>query len=320
MTRNETAEWTTAGISPADKTDSWQAVVSASYRPWQVRGRLPSSFYAHVRRFEFAGAGFVHAICDPFAGRRTHLDIQRDDELYVGLQLVLEGRERFRIGTNEFEASSGDLVVWTTGRETDFEIVERINKVTLIAPWTLLRDWMPDRTTPPRGGKIDTRSGVGALLASHMRALSQQIDKIELRLIGPVSRPTLELIGIALAESNPPATTDHATTMLVGIQQYILCNLQHCELTPSKIALDNRISLRYLHTLFSRSGSTVTAWILEKRLARCREALANPTFAGQRIADIAYRWGFVSPSHFSRAFKQQFGMSPREFRLGYQRD
>ena len=33
-----------------------------------------------------------------------------------------------------------------------------------------------------------------------------------------------------------------------------------------------------------------------------------------RIADVAYRCGFVDSAHFSRSFRQRFGTSPREFR------
>ncbi|MGW0964073.1 AraC family transcriptional regulator [Streptomyces gelaticus] len=31
------------------------------------------------------------------------------------------------------------------------------------------------------------------------------------------------------------------------------------------------------------------------------------------MAAVAQRWGFVSPSHFSRAFRATYGMSPREW-------
>ncbi len=31
------------------------------------------------------------------------------------------------------------------------------------------------------------------------------------------------------------------------------------------------------------------------------------------VAAVAQRWGFVSPAHFSRAFRAFYGMSPREW-------
>ena len=32
------------------------------------------------------------------------------------------------------------------------------------------------------------------------------------------------------------------------------------------------------------------------------------------ISDVAFRWGFNDAGHFSRAFKDQFGVTPREYR------
>ncbi|MFJ4809646.1 helix-turn-helix domain-containing protein [Streptomyces longwoodensis] len=32
------------------------------------------------------------------------------------------------------------------------------------------------------------------------------------------------------------------------------------------------------------------------------------------MAAVAARWGFVSPAHFSHAFRKAYGMSPAQFR------
>jgi len=43
--------------------------------------------------------------------------------------------------------------------------------------------------------------------------------------------------------------------------------------------------------------------------------LCDPRSAERNITEIAFFWGFSDSSHFSRSFKQQFGVSPRTFRL-----
>ena len=54
--------------------------------------------------------------------------------------------------------------------------------------------------------------------------------------------------------------------------------------------------------------------------ARSTQALLSgdgrPGKAGKRICDIAYAWGFVSEAHYSRAFRQHYGITPREARGG----
>ncbi|WP_326534602.1 helix-turn-helix domain-containing protein [Pseudorhodoferax sp.] len=314
MIPKQTIEWTTAGVSPADKTDLWESVLSSSYRQWQVPRRLPATFFAHVKQHAFAGSGLVETICDPCSGRRSKALTRKDDELYVGVQLTTGGRERFKVGDHGIEAQAGDLVVWTTDADVEFEVLERLHKVTLMIPWTLLRERLPERKSMPLGGKIESRTGIGSLLAVHLLGLSNQIGALSTQQLGSVSRTTLEFLGIALAEQQPVASFDASAAMLRRVQDYILQNLHEEGLTPATIAAANRISVRYLHLLFQRNDATVAAWIQERRLAKCKEVLADPAYGRQRVADIAYRWGFASTSHFSRVFKDRYGMSPGDAR------
>jgi AraC-like DNA-binding protein len=315
MIPKQTIEWTTAGVSPADKTDLWESVLSSSYREWQVPRRLPATFYAHVKQHAFAGSDLVETICAPCSGRRSKAVIRKDEDLYVGVQLTTEGRERFKVGNNDIEAKAGDLVVWTTDAEVEFEVMERLHKVTLMIPWTLLRERLPERKSMPLGGKIESRTGIGSLLAVHLLGLSNQINALSTQQLGSVSRTTLEFLGIALAEQQPVATIDASAAMLHRVQNYILQNLHEEGMTPATIASANRISVRYLHLLFQRSDTSVGAWLQERRLAKCREVLADPAYSRQRVAEIAYRWGFTSTSHFSRVFKERYGMSPGDARV-----
>jgi AraC-like DNA-binding protein len=304
------SEWTTVGVSPADKTEIWESVLSSSYRDWQVPQRLPATFYASVKQNDFAGSGLVETICDPCTGRRMKTQIRRDDEVYVGIQLTTQGRERFKIGGTGIEAKAGDIVVWTTDAEVEFEVMERLHKVTLMIPWTLLRERLPERKSIPIGGKMESHTGIGSLLAVHLLGLSNQINALNTQQVSSLSRTTLDFFGLALSEQQPAESFDANASMLYRAQEFILHHLHEDELTPTKIANANRISLRYLHMLFYRSGTTVSSWIMDKRLLKCREALSDPMYARQRVADIAYRWGFSSTSHFSRVFKSKFGISP----------
>jgi AraC-like DNA-binding protein len=39
-------------------------------------------------------------------------------------------------------------------------------------------------------------------------------------------------------------------------------------------------------------------------------------FATLSISEICFRWGFNGSAHFSRAFKDRYGVSPRDYRKG----
>jgi AraC-like DNA-binding protein len=308
------SDWSIDRVPTNDRTDAWQDVLSRSYREWQVPQRLPATFYARVKQHDFAGAGIVETVCDPCIGQRTHAQIRHDDELYVGVQLTTGGRERFRMGDGGVEVTSGDLVVWTTDQEVQFEVLERLHKVTLMIPWTLMRERLPERKRPPAGGKIESRIGVGSLLAVHLLALSNQIDSLEQSVQASVSRSTLELLGIALSGQQPSAMFDASAAMLRRVKDFILQHLHEEDLNPTRIAEANNISLRYLHMLFQRSELTVSGFMLDSRLQVCKQALMDPAFQRLQISEIAFRWGFNSLSHFCRTFRQRYGASPGDMR------
>ena len=61
-------------------------------------------------------------------------------------------------------------------------------------------------------------------------------------------------------------------------------------------------------------GSTPISFLHDIRLRRAAEIMRHETEAS--IENVAHRVGFNSRSHFSRAFKAQFGRSPASFRQG----
>jgi AraC-like DNA-binding protein len=86
------------------------------------------------------------------------------------------------------------------------------------------------------------------------------------------------------------------------------------ELSPDSIASAHYISVRYLHALFERQGDTVGHHIRRRRLDRIRRDLTDRDLSYLPGYAIAARWGIPNPSHFSKLFRAEFGMSPREFR------
>jgi AraC-like DNA-binding protein len=74
------------------------------------------------------------------------------------------------------------------------------------------------------------------------------------------------------------------------------------------------MSLRSFQRLFQIHGTTPTKWILDKRLEGVAEDLRVPALIGRSITEIAFSWGFNDLSHFNRAFRAKFGVSPKAFR------
>lgn len=64
---------------------------------------------------------------------------------------------------------------------------------------------------------------------------------------------------------------------------------------------------------FEGNPSTVARTIRDRRLARCGE-MADASVFAHAITEIAHLWGFSYSRHFSSAFKQRYGLGPRDYR------
>ena len=150
---------------------------------------------------------------------------------------------------------------------------------------------------------------LSGFLGEHRRGLD---DLMSSRVSGVI----LDLIAAAYADV-PNASVDRSavgTAHRVRIMNYIRAHLNDQELTPARIAAACKITPRYLHYLFSDQGETVGRHILRRRLEGCARALQSRGQRGRTVTAIAFDHGFNSPTHFGRAFRNRYNLSPREYR------
>jgi len=108
-----------------------------------------------------------------------------------------------------------------------------------------------------------------------------------------------------------PASLD---ILLKRCKSFIDAKLDNTALSVERIASRMGCSPRYVFRAFETEDMTPMQFVWEARLARARRDLASAAHAGQSITEIAFAAGFSSSAHFSRSFRERFGMSPRECR------
>jgi AraC-like DNA-binding protein len=301
-------------VSPADRPDAWQGLLRESYTHVALTERLPNAFGAMLRRRAIGDLSIAECICDPHSGARLPQLVRDESEPCIGLQLVLGGRESFRLDDNEVTLGPGDAVLWSSRQAFDYTVHETLHKLTLIVP---IREF-GTRVKPEaleRGRLVRGDDGVGALLFSLISTLGQKFGPADDATIPAVRRAVIELLVALLADDTERAQPRaRSERHLARVQDYIHDHLSDAELRLCDIAANTGISLRYLHLLFERSGTSVSAWILDARLERCREALMDPGQAARSVTEIAFAWGFNNTAYFSRVFKRRFGDCPSNCR------
>lgn len=156
----------------------------------------------------------------------------------------------------------------------------------------------------------------GRLLASHLRALNEVIDGMTLRDAEPAARAILALIGGAiLAHADPASDSPRPVEkmLLASGRRFVEQRLDDVELSPEAVRRHLGISRSLLYKVFEPLGG-VSAFIQGRRLDQAFDAILQDRTEQHTLGEIAYRHGFRSDAHFSRAFRARFGVTPGRLR------
>lgn len=98
------------------------------------------------------------------------------------------------------------------------------------------------------------------------------------------------------------------------ILEVIESNLANPDLTKEMLARECGISSRYVTSLLKEEGLAFNDLVWGRRLDCAIKWLQDKRYEAMTIASLAYKCGFSSAPHFSRAFKARFGSTPSEAR------
>ncbi|MFJ1748107.1 helix-turn-helix domain-containing protein [Streptomyces sp. NPDC088116] len=248
--------------------------------------------------------------------RRTEQLAREDEEpaVFVGLQrtgtslVVQNGRQcLLRPGALAvFETIAPYTLLFDEGLDHHFF---RFPRVALALPERLLRDI----TAVPLGPD----NPIARLAFTYFSQLAVSDDIHQSMHADAVVEPSIELLRAVLTSqqgNSGLARGPFDATLGLRITQYIRAHLADPDLSAARIAAAHNISVRHLYAVLSRSGIGLGDWIRTHRLAECRRELAGPNSRLRTIAAIGRSWGFADATHFSKVFKQAYGISPRAWR------
>ena len=304
--------WSTESFDDRHQYDAWDAELSTVFGRWSISLPSTTKFSASVESRSLDSFKVVECICDPCGATRGHAEMLADHSDFLALQLVLDGYEQIRFAGEEVELEAGDIFVWDSTKPMDFRVVQRLHKISVLLPLMRFRNWLPTSWQSIKR-LIRPQSDAGRLLAHYLAALSPRTMVGGLNNGDALIETTIGLLvnSQEIALSRPPES--QREMHLERVRRYIAQHLTDPDLTPTRVAEANRISLRYLHWLFEGIGTSVAQCIIRERLQRCRQELGSPATNRRKVADIALAAGFNDVTHFSRRFKQEFGVSPRAF-------
>lgn len=303
----------TAGEAHLD-FERWREAVSQAFVPLDA-APLPG------RATTFQGGLSSRAVGDlqlsEVSGRATRVtrstrSIRNADPGVIKVALQCVGVSTVVQHDREATLAPGDLVAYDTSAPYDLAFAGSFGLLVAVLPRETLRvgdHELADATARP----ISTRAGVGALLRPLLTELGG--DSLDATASTPlVADAVADLVSAALRAATPDRSLGVGESILLSARAYIESNLGDTRLCPADLAAAHHVSLRYLQKLFAQDGHTVAGFIRQRRLDRCRRDLADPTQAHRSVGSIGASYGLIDAAHFSRIFKDAYGVSPRRYR------
>ena len=142
--------------------------------------------------------------------------------------------------------------------------------------------------------------------------LQLRIDKLlELRqLLRDRYRPPGSLSEVEKNRKELPVNLQGEDGFIVDLKAFIEAHMNDPELKVSMITRHFGMSRPQLYRKLSAITDSGISDLI--RSARCEKALEMIKAGNMRMSEIAYAVGYSSPGHFSRSFKQQFGVAPSQ--------
>ncbi len=235
---------------------------------------------------------------------------------HFSLILQLEGHSQHRQEDREALLSTGDFALCVSTRAYAVSHSSPARFLKIVIPDDLMRRHLtsPDDVVAVR--VMGTR-GMPAVLSGFIRNFwAARHDSQDPAVARRMSYTLLDLIAAAYAVT-PHARQERSTPVAAHrtrIMGYIEAHLRDPQLSPTTVAQACKITARYLHHLFTAESETVTQYIQRRRLEECARALLAAPVRARLVTEIAFDYGFNSLTHFGRVFRNQFGLTPSEYR------
>jgi AraC-like DNA-binding protein len=310
----------TDGVADAELNDAWKkflstyvardpddlAVSGITFEPEDVHG-----FKGCIEYGDLGDAGICRVVSASHRYVRNPRQVF-DTEAATMVVLQTRGTSLFRQDGRKNCLAPGDWSIYDTTRPFSIASTGQSEHLVFLHRHGTARDLRQalERTSQRSFGRNGIERTARDLISSAFR----ESEKMSYRAGAVMAESIMQIIQAAVEEAAETRGAS-APTLKSQIIDFIETNLADEELTVSTIASAFGYSTRQIHRMFQdETGMTVSEYIWKSRLEHSLEDLRNIDNERRTITDIAFNWGFSNAAHFSRAFKETYGITPRECR------
>ncbi|BBI54298.1 transcriptional regulator FeaR [Vreelandella olivaria] len=220
----------------------------------------------------------------------------------------MQGKSRVEQAGNGSILLPGDIVLVDSALPFSFSYQGESQQISLILPRPIVERTL-NLSGIELGVRIPRHSHI-ASIANHLIADAAFYDNLD----AEESSAIIDSLIMLLKPSILRSIGQHSPNERIFLQAvaFIHENIGDPELSPKRIASATGASVRSLYRSFAVRSMTVSDYIKTQRLEMCAEYI-KASKSKLNLTEAGYRFGFASPSAFSTAFKQHFGITPSSY-------
>ncbi len=247
--------------------------------------------------------------------RRTAAHIDDATPRRYSFIIQASGRGLFVHGDSEVVLNRGDFALCDHAQPHSRVLEDNAEMLLIRVPAEMIREYLPDpeqlcgRRLP---GNVGMASAAGIWVRSLWRRLEGGLPSdydtcLAHHLLDLIATPYSMVFGSARALCEERE--------FAAIRNHVEQRLYDPDFKSGSIADAMRIEPQQVRKAFALFDETASSYLLRRRLAEAARRLRDPRWRGHTIAEIAYCCGFASNACFSRAFRERYEQTPKEYRI-----
>jgi len=260
-------------------------------------------------------AALVDITISPVIYDRTASVVARAGIDHLMLTMYLAGGCAFSAGRRAITARPGDIFVVDYSEPNasrSYSDDRSTRAVNLLVPRSRLAPLLA-APNAAQASLIRRETASARLIREHMLALNDAPPGLAASEIDGKVRELTHLAAQALGPGDRDGADIAGQALLSSIKRHIEQHLVAPALGVDDLCRRFGLSRSALYRLFEPEGG-LAGYIQERRLIRAYAQLTAPETRHRRILDIAIESRFASDATFARAFRRQFGVTPRDVR------
>ncbi|KST58134.1 AraC family transcriptional regulator [Methylobacterium sp. GXS13] len=309
--------FSTDEVRPKDRFRHWRDVCEDRLVPMEQDCLGEGQFDATIDGASIGGLDFTKFALRNLRASTTPRTLRHENHKtdHLFMSMVLSGTVRADQNDRSSTDTNGDFAIRDTNTPWTIEHSGYSEVLAIAIPRERLEGVLGSARIFA-GLTVEGHLPVATLARSFLSNLLREEDRLPPHVAERMAGVGIDLVVASLAErlARELPRPVHGSVVIQRAKAYVEANLHDQALDPRHLAAATGVSLRRLQELFHERGQHISDWIWQRRLEAAANRLTDPGYLHMPLGTLAYGCGFASQAHFSRRFKERYGLSPRDYR------